>query len=163
MPANPDDLYRRLDALGIKTTTHQHPPLRTVAESKALRGALPGGHCKNLFLRDRKKRNWLVVTLEDRPIDLKRLAGVLTAAPLSFASEDRLMQFLGVSPGAVTPFALMNDAEHSVTVVLDHEMLAHDPLNYHPLVNTATTAIAPADLLAFIDACGHTPRIEDLR
>jgi Ala-tRNA(Pro) deacylase len=151
-----------LNKLGIKVAVHEHPPLRTVQQSKELRGDLPGGHCKNLFLRDHKKRNFLVVTLEDRPIDLAALAGKIGSGRLSFATSDRLMEFLGVEPGAVTPFALINDATQAVNVALDAGMLKLSPLNYHPLVNTMTAAIAPADLLKFIRACGHQPAIVDL-
>ena len=159
MPATPDELFRRLDALGIRHATHRHPPLRTVAESVALRGSLPGGHCKSLFLKDRKGGLWLVVALEDRRIDLKALADRLGAPRFSFASPALLLEVLGVRPGSVTPFALMNDRERRVRVVLEAEMLAVDPLNYHPLVNTATTAIAPGDLQRFIADCGHQPRL----
>src|SRR5437588_863655 len=111
-PATPEDLLRRLDALGIKSETHSHPPLMTVEDSKRLRGDLPGGHCKNLFLKDKKGRMWLVVTLEDRRVDIKALEARLGAARLSFGSPDRLLANLGVTPGAVTPFALINDREH---------------------------------------------------
>ena len=161
-PATPGALLRMLNQLGIKVAVHEHPPLRTVQQSKALRGDLPGGHCKNLFLRDDKKRNILVVTLEDRAIDLASLPAKIGSGRLSFASAQRLMEFLGVEPGAVTPFALINDATQSVAVVLDAAMLKLSPLNYHPLVNTMTAAIAPADLLKFIQACGHRPLIVDL-
>jgi Ala-tRNA(Pro) deacylase len=159
MPWTPDDLFRRLDALGIRHVTHRHPPLHTVAESVVLRGTLPGGHCKSLFLKDRKGGLWLVVVLEDRRVDLKALAERLGAPRFSFGSPDLLFATLGVHPGSVTPFALMNDPAHRVSLVLDAEMLSHDPLNYHPLVNTATTAIAPGDLLRFIADCGHEPRL----
>ncbi|HEX7966659.1 MAG TPA: prolyl-tRNA synthetase associated domain-containing protein [Stellaceae bacterium] len=162
MPATPDELFRRLDALGIRHVTHRHPPLHTVAESVMLRGALPGGHCKSLFLKDRKGGLWLMVLLEDRRIDLKALADRLGAPRFSFGSPELLQAVLGVAPGSVTPFALMNDQERCVSVVLDAAMLERDPLNYHPLVNTATTAIVPGDLLRFIGACGHHPRILDL-
>lgn len=159
MPLTPDDLFRRLDALGIRTVTHRHPPLHTVAESVELRGALPGGHCKSLFLKDRKGGLWLVVVLEDRRLDLNALSARLKAPRFSFGSPALLEEVLGVKPGSVTPFALANDAAHRVTVVLDEEMLGCDPLNYHPLVNTATTAVSPADLLRFIADCGHRPVI----
>lgn len=162
MPATPDELFRRLDALGIRHATHRHPPLHTVAESVDLRGSLPGGHCKSLFLRDRKGGLWLVVALEDRRVDLKALADRLGAPRFSFASPALLLEVLGVRPGSVTPFALMNDREHRVRVVLEAEMLALDPLNYHPLVNTATTAIAPGDLQRFIADCGHQPVLVSL-
>lgn len=157
MVASPEDLFRRLDALGIAHRTHHHPPLHTVAESVALRGSLPGGHCKSLFFRDGKGGLWLVVVLEDRRLDLNGLAKHLGAPRFSFASPALMQEVLGVSPGSVTPFALMNDDALRVTPVLDQEMLAHDPVNYHPLVNTATTAVRAADLLRFIAACGHRP------
>ncbi|MEQ9641634.1 MAG: prolyl-tRNA synthetase associated domain-containing protein [Alphaproteobacteria bacterium] len=162
MPATPEDLFRRLDELGIATTTVEHPPLFTVEDSKALRGQLPGGHCKSLYLRDKKKRNYLVVALEDQAVDLGTLPDRIGAGRLSFGSADRLMEFLGVIPGSVTPFALINDPEQRVNVVLHKAMLEHDPLNYHPLVNTMTTAIRPDDLLKFIRAGGHEPTIVDL-
>ena len=127
-----------------------------------MRGALPGGHCKSLFLKDKKRGLWLTVALEERRVDLKRLADVLGAPRFSFGSPDLLYEILGVRPGSVTPFALVNDTRQQVRVVLDREMLEHDPLNYHPLENDRTTAIAPADLLRFIAACGHRPRIVDL-
>ena len=162
MPATPDDLFARLRDLGIETETHSHEAVFTVAESQFLRGTLPGGHCKSLFLRNKKGRQWLVVCEEERAIDLKALGDLIGAGRLSFGSADRLMAALGVIPGSVTPFALINDTERAVTVVLDRQMLDHDPLNYHPLVNTMTTAITPADLLTFIEACGHVPQIVDL-
>tara|TARA_R110002167_G_scaffold83990_2_gene228414 strand:- start:498 stop:986 length:489 start_codon:yes stop_codon:yes gene_type:complete len=162
MPATPEELFQRLEALGIETVTHNHPPLRTVEESKALRGAMPGGHHKNLFLRDKKKSSWLVVLPEDKEIDLKTLPARIGAGKLSFGSAERLMEFLGVLPGAVTPFALINDPGQAVQVVLDAGMLEVSPLHYHPLVNTMTTAIAPADLLRFIADCGHRPHIVSL-
>jgi Ala-tRNA(Pro) deacylase len=157
MAARPDDLFRRLDALGIAHRTHQHPPLHTVAESVELRGSLPGGHCKSLFLRDAKGGLWLVVVLEDRRLDLKALAARLGAPRFSFASPALMAEVLGVTPGSVTPFALINESARAVKVVLDAEMLERDPLNYHPLVNTATTAVATADFRRFIAACGHAP------
>ena len=162
MPATPEDLFARLGALDIPVTTHEHPPLHTVEESKALRGTLPGGHCKNLYLRDRKKRNWLVVTLEDLAVDLKGLPAQIGSERLSFGSPDRLMEMLGVVPGSVTPFALINDSETRVSVVLQRALLDHDLLNFHPLINTMTSAIRPDDLLRFIESCGHTPRIVEL-
>lgn len=161
-PASPQDLFARLEALGIETRTHEHPPLHTVAESKALRGTLPGGHIKNLFLRDKKRNMWLVTVLEDREIDLKALRHRLGArGNLSFGDAALLAEALGVAPGAVTPFAVINDPEARVALVIDRAVLAHDPVNAHPLHNEATTAIAPDDLLAFVRACGHEPEILD--
>jgi len=161
-PHTPDQLFARLDALGIAHRTYTHEPVFTVAEAVALRGKLPGGHCKSLFLKDKKAGLWLVVALEERPIDLKRLAAVLDAPRFSFGNAGLLYEVLGVRPGSVTPFALVNDATRRVAIVLDRAMLDHDPLNYHPLDNERTTAIAPADLLRFVASCGHRPRIVDL-
>jgi Ala-tRNA(Pro) deacylase len=161
MPATPTDLFAFLDRLGIPHATVTHPPLFTVEQSRALRGKIPGGHTKNLFLRDKKGALFLVVALEDADIELKGLHRRLGASGrFSFGSADLLMQHLGVVPGAVTPFAAINDAAGAVSVVLDRAMLDHDPLNYHPLDNTMTTAIAAADLLKFLHATGHEPRIE---
>jgi Ala-tRNA(Pro) deacylase len=157
-PAGPDDLFAKLAGLGIDAPTMSHEPVFTVEESKALRGELIGGHTKNLFLRNKKGAMWLVTCLEDRDIDLKALAGALDAGRLSFGSADRLMRFLGVVPGAVTPFAAINDTGGAVQVVLDRGMLAaHDWLNFHPLDNAMTTRIAPDDLVRFLDATGHPP------
>jgi Ala-tRNA(Pro) deacylase len=162
VPATPDQLFARLDALGIGHRTYSHPPVFTVAEAVALRGTLPGGHCKSLFLKDRRAGLWLVVALEERQIDLKRLAEVLPAPRFSFGNAALLHEVLGVHPGSVTPFALVNDTSKRVTIVLDRAMLDHEVLNYHPLDNARTTAIAPDDLLRFIAECGHRPRILDL-
>ena len=162
MAMTPDDLLDHLDSLGLETTTHQHAAVFTVDESKALRSDMPGGHCKSLFLKDKKGQLWLVVALEDRAIDMKELRRRIGAAQLSFGKPELLAEVLAVEPGSVTPFALVNDPDHRVNVILDAEMMTYDPLNYHPLINTATTAIAPADLLAFIAECGHQARVVEL-
>jgi Ala-tRNA(Pro) deacylase len=154
-PASEADLFAFLDQLGIETRTIRHPPVFTVEEARAVRGQLPGGHCKSLFLKDKKGRLWLAVVDEDRAVDLKELSRIIGAARLSFGTETLLLEVLGVTPGSVTPFALINDPDHRVTVILDEAMLKLSPLHYHPLDNRATTAIAPGDLVAFIRACGH--------
>jgi Ala-tRNA(Pro) deacylase len=161
-PLTPEELFARLDALGIAHRTYSHPPVFTVAEATALRGSLPGGHCKSLFLKDKKGGFWLAVMLEERRIDLKKLALRLGAPRFSFGAAADLYEVLGVRPGSVTPFALVNDVERLVTPVLDAAMLDRNPLNYHPLSNDRTTAIASTDLLRFIAACGYEPRIIDL-
>ncbi|HTZ35320.1 MAG TPA: prolyl-tRNA synthetase associated domain-containing protein [Stellaceae bacterium] len=158
----PEDLFARLDALGIAHRTYSHPPVFTVEEAKALRGALPGGHCKSLFLKDKKGGLWLVVALEECRVDLKALADRLGAPRFSFGSAELLGAVLGVRPGSVTPFAAVNDRDGRVRVVLQRAMLAHDPLNYHPLENDRTTAIAPGDLVRFLDAVGHPAVIADI-
>ena len=163
MPMTSGELFERLAALGIETKTYRHPPLNTVAESQTLRGDLPGGHVKNLFLRDKKRRIWLVTVLEDREVDLKALRRRLGAqGTLSFGRAELLAEVLGVAPGAVTPFGVVNDTEARASVVIDRAVLARDPVNCHPLVNYMTTAIAPDDLLRFLEACGHPPQIIDL-
>jgi Ala-tRNA(Pro) deacylase len=158
-PLTPDSLLARFDALGIAHRTYAHPPVFTVEEAKSLRGTLPGGHCKSLFLKDKKGGLWLVVALEECRVDLKALSDRLSAPRFSFGSAELLYEVLGVRPGSVTPYAAINDTEGRVAVVLQQAMLAHDPLNYHPLENTRTTAIAPGDLIRFLEACDHAPRI----
>ena len=162
MVLTPDMLFARLDALGIAHRTYSHPPVFTVEEAKSLRGTLSGGHCKSLFLKDKKGGLWLAVALEECRVDLKALADSIGAPRFSFGSAELLFAVLGVRPGSVTPFAAINDGEGRVTVVLQRAMLAHDPLNYHPLENDRTTAIAPGDLVRFLDASGHPPRIVDI-
>lgn len=161
-PATEDALFAVLEHLGIETATHRHPPVFTVAESRDLRGILPGVHCKSLFMKDKKGVLWLVVVLEDRKLDLKILGDVIGSARLSFARPERLMEYLGVTPGSVTPFALINDRECRVRVILDAEIATADLANFHPLSNDATTAIQPDDLLRFIAHCGHESQIVDL-
>ena len=158
----PEDLMEFLLGEGITTRTYDHVPVSTVEESRRLRGDLPGGHCKSLFLRDKKRNLWLVVALEHRKIELKRLRHTLGAQKnLSFGSPELLLEVLGVEPGAVTPFAVLNDRGRRVQVVLDRGMLDIAPLNYHPLRNDRTTAISPEDLLRFLHACGHEPQLVD--
>jgi Ala-tRNA(Pro) deacylase len=158
----PEELFARFDALGVAYRTYSHPSVFTVAEAVALRGNLPGAHCKSLFLKDKKGGFWLAVMLEKRCVDLKKLAVRLGAPRFSFGGAEDLYRLLGVRPGSVTPFALPNDVQHLVTPVLDGGMLLHDPLNYHPLENDLTTAISPGDLLRFIAASGHVPQIIEL-
>jgi len=161
MPATPSDLFGFLDRLGIAHQTVTHPALFTVEQSRVLRGTIPGGHTKNLFLRDKKETLFLVSALEDAVIELKSLHRRLGASGrFSFGSADLMRETLGIEPGAVTPFAAMNDVDGRVTVVLDAAMMAHRTLNFHPLLNTMTTSIAAADLICFLAATGHRPRIE---
>ena len=161
MPKTPAELFAALDGLGIAHATVRHPPLFTVEQSRTLRGQIPGGHTKNLFLRDKKGALVLVVALEDAVIELKALHRLLGATGrFSFGSADLLREVLGVAPGSVTPFAVINDTEGRVTVVLDAAMMEHATLNYHPLTNTMTASIASDDLVRFLDWTGHPPRIE---
>ena len=154
---SPQQLFDKFAALGIAQRTVEHPPVFTVEEAKALRGNLAGHHIKNLFLRNKKEEMWLVVALEDRAVDLKRLGEALGAGRLSFGSPDRLRRHLGVEPGSVTPFALVNDEARVVRLALDRGLSEGGPVNAHPLVNTMTTAIALEDLLRLFEATGHVP------
>jgi Ala-tRNA(Pro) deacylase len=160
MPATPDDLFALFDRLSIAHQTVKHPPLFTVEQSRSLRGRVAGGHSKNLFLKDKKDALFLVVALEDAMIELKHLHHRFGRGRFSFGSADLLRETLGVEPGSVTPFALINDTDRRVQVVLDQAMMEHATLNFHPLVNTMTTSIGREDLVKFLKATGHGPRIE---
>ncbi|MDR3420977.1 MAG: prolyl-tRNA synthetase associated domain-containing protein [Xanthobacteraceae bacterium] len=161
MPASPDELFAYLHSLGIAHRTVRHPPVFTVEEARALRGKIAGGHTKNLFLRDKKGALFLVVAPEDATIELKSLHRLLGASGrFSFGSAELMRETLGVEPGSVTPFAVINDKAARVTVILDAAMMGQETLNFHPLVNTGTTTIPREGLLKFLEATGHRPRIE---
>ena len=163
MPASPDDLIAYLGKLGVETVTVDHPPLFTVEDSQALRGDIPGGHTKNLFVKDKKGRLFLLVLGEETAIDLKRAHEKIGAqGRVSFGSAELLEEVWGVKPGAVTPFGAMNDEAGKVRVVLDEAMMAHERLNFHPLVNTRTTGLKSVDLIKFLRATGHEPMIVKL-
>jgi len=163
-PETPEGLLARLAALGIPARTVRHPPLHTVVESKALRGSLPGGHAKNLFLKPKAPGPYLLAVLEeDRQVAVNALLRRLGVARGQFASAEDLFAELGVRPGAVTPLALVNAAPGRVRVAIDRALLEGvETVHFHPLVNTATTALAPADLLRFLRALGHAPEVLDL-
>jgi Ala-tRNA(Pro) deacylase len=161
MPTSPDELFAYLDSLGIGHKTVNHPPVFTVDEAQTLRGTVPGGHTKNLFLRDKKGALFLVVAPEDAVIELKSLHRRLGASGrFSFGPAELLRETLGVAPGSVTPFAAINDKAGRVTVILDAAMMANETLNFHPLTNTATTTVSREGLIKFLEATGHRPRIE---
>lgn len=161
-PATPAELLARLERMGIETETFTHPPVFTVEEAKELRGDVPGAHVKNLFVRDKKGSMWLVVALEDRPVDLRALAESLGHKRFSFGSERRLMEYLGVVPGAVTLLAVVNDHTRAVRVALDTGLRAHQRWSFHPLDNAMTTTLRSADVLRFLDEVGHPPTWIDL-
>lgn len=162
MPTAREKLFEIFEELSISTTTKEHQALHSVSESKELRGKIPGGHSKNLFLKNKDGKFWLVVALEDTEVNIKALAKKLDAKNLSFARAEYLEQKLGVTPGSVTPFALINNMEKDVTVVLDKALTETAVLNFHPLENTATTTISSADLLKFLDYTQHKLLIHDL-
>jgi Ala-tRNA(Pro) deacylase len=153
-------LFARLEELGIAATTIEHAPVFTVEESQDLRGTIPGAHTKNLFLKDKDGRMVLVVAKEDTKVDLKALAKRLGFGRFSFGKPDLLMDVLGIEPGSVTAFALINDTSSRLdAVVVDEALMAFAEVNCHPLVNSATTRIAMKDLIRFMEACGHVPRV----
>jgi Ala-tRNA(Pro) deacylase len=163
MPATPDELIAYLDGPGIANATVEHPPLHTVEDSRGLRGDIPGGHAKNLFVKDKKSRLFLLVVGEEARVDLKRAHEKIGAqGRVSFGSAELLEEVWGVKPGAVTPFGAINDTSGRVTVVLDAELMRHERVNFHPLVNTRTTGISSSDLLAFLRATGHEPLVASL-
>jgi Ala-tRNA(Pro) deacylase len=160
MPITPDELFAALHRLGIAHPTISHPPLFTVEESQGLRGAIPGGHTKNLFLKDKKSALYLVTALEDAAIELKSLHRRLGATGrFSFGSAEQMLETLGVTPGSVTPFGVINDLGHRVTMVLDEALMRHETINAHPLTNTMTTSIKRDDLVRFLESTGHPPRV----
>jgi len=160
MPKTEAELFAFLAELGIAVSTIRHPPLYTVADSQALRGEIAGGHTKNLFLKDKKDNFFLVTVGEDAVVDLKQIHQLIGASGrVSFGKPEMLMELLGVSPGAVTVFGVINDTEKRVKLVLDEDLMAHAVINGHPLTNEATTSIASADLIRFVEATGHDAAI----
>jgi Ala-tRNA(Pro) deacylase len=156
-----DDLFALFDALGITHRTLEHPAVFRVGEGEKITASLPGGHTKNLFLKDAKGQLWLVSALQHARIDLKALPGAIGAARLSFGSAALMYETLGVAPGSVTAFGLINDVGHRVRFVLDAGLAASDPVNFHPLTNMATTAISQADFWRFLAAVDARPMIVD--
>jgi len=148
-------LFARLDELAIRSTTVEYAPMFTVEQSASLRGSLPGAHTKNLFLTDKDGSMVLVVAKDDTRVDLKSLAGRLGLGRLSFGKAELLASVLGVPPGSVTPFALINDTARQVQVVVDAALMDFAEVNCHPLENSATTRLSTGDLLRFIEVCGH--------
>lgn len=160
MPKSRDELFAFIDSLGIVVSTKEHPPLFTVADSQALRGEIAGGHTKNLFLKDKKDNFFLVTVDEEADVDLKQIHHLIGAASrVSFGKPEALLELLGVVPGAVTVFGLINDTEGRVKLVLDSTLMENEIVNAHPLINEATTSIAASDLLTFVKATGHEPLV----
>jgi Ala-tRNA(Pro) deacylase len=159
MPASRAELFALFDQLKIVTTTVDHLPVFTVEEAKKVHDDIPGGHCKNLFCKDEKGVLWLIVALDDARIDLKAAKDKIGSKRLTFSKPELLLEILGVEPGSVTPFGLINDTAAKTNVILDAAMMALPHLNFHPLKNDATTTISSVDLQKFIRATGHNPRI----
>jgi Ala-tRNA(Pro) deacylase len=168
MAATRAELFAFLDELGIRTQTYDHAPVFTVDEGASLKAGWPGGHSKNLFLKDKKGAFFLISAKEDTQIRLNKVPRLIGSARLSFGAPEKMQEILGVTPGSVTGFALINRREEfrqagsdEITFILDARLMACDPVHFHPLLNDATTAIAPEDFTAFAAACGHKPRIVD--
>ena len=155
------DLFAFLDAHGVAHSTLDHPPVFRVEEGLEIKATLPGGHTKNLFLKDARGQLWLISALGETAIDLKRLHTVIGSARLSFGSADLMLETLGVTPGSVTAFGLINDTAHRVRFVLDAALAKADPVNFHPLANDATTAVSQEGLRRFLAALGVEPMIVD--
>ena len=162
LPTAPESLLERLDSLGISYELHHHEAVFTVEESRKVDAQIPGTHCRNLFLRDKKKKMHLVVLPNDYNVDMKKLQPVIGSDRLSFGSPDRLWTYLGVRPGSVCPFSVINDTEGAVQVILEESMMQAKTVNYHPLLNTMTVSLSPQDLLVFLRDCNHEPKILDL-
>jgi Ala-tRNA(Pro) deacylase len=159
-PLTPQELLDRLAALGIRADTVEHEPVFTVAESRPVKARIPGAHSKNLFVKDKKGRFFLITAKDETPIDLKRAHESIGASGrLSFGSADQLRDVLGVEPGSVTPFAVVNDRTARVTLILDANLMRHERVNFHPLVNSMTTGVSPDELIRFARATGHEPAI----
>lgn len=163
-PASRQELFARLDALGLAHRTVEHPAVFTVEESRSIKAEMPGGHSKNLFLKDKAGRLYLAVAHAETRVDLIGLGKKLEAkGRLSFGKPALMRERLGVAPGAVTPFALINESAKALSaVVVDTALLGHDPVWFHPLENTASTAISPDDLREFLRHCGFSPITLDL-
>lgn len=146
-------LYNFLKELNITTITYSHQPLYTVEQAKAAISHLPGGHCKNLFLKDNNNQLWLITSLDNANIDLKVISQIIDAPKLQFASEDLLFKHLGVKPGSVTPFGLINDNNQNIKVIIDSQLLKYEIINLHPLENSETIALNPKNLIKFITFC----------
>jgi Ala-tRNA(Pro) deacylase len=155
------DLFAFLDDNGVAHSTLDHPPVFRVEDGIEIKAALPGGHTKNLFLKDAKGQLWLISALGETRIDLKSLPGLIGSARLSFGSEARLVEALGVRPGSVTAFALLNDPDHRVRFVADKALMEADPVNFHPLFNDATTTISQAGFRRFLAALKREPVVVD--
>lgn len=161
MPATRSELFAFLDKHHISRSTMDHAPVFTVEEGKEIKAALPGGHTKNLFLKDKAGQLFLICALGDTPIKINRLHPVLGCKRLSFGKPELLLEHLGVTPGSVTLFSILNDRDNAVQLILDKALTAHKVVNFHPLLNNATTAISSEDMIKFAQATGHDPLIMD--
>lgn len=162
LPTSPDALLARLSALGLAFTLHHHAPVFTVAEGEEIQKTIPGMHCRNLFLKDRREAMALVMLANETQLDLKKLPPLIGLERISFGSPERLWRYLGIRPGSVCPFCLINDTENAVKAVVDHRLMTADLVNFHPLDNRMTVGMRPDDLIRFLESVQHLPHIVDL-
>ena len=161
MPASPSDLFAYLDKLGIDHKTVDHPATFTVEEGRHLKASMPGGHTKNLFMKDKDGVIVLISAWADSQLKLNQLHKKIGTRRLSFASAELMVECLGVEPGSVTAFALMNDPDQRVRFIADAALMGFDTVNFHPLANTATTAISREGFHRFVEATGHALTVVD--
>ncbi len=161
-PVSRAELFALFEALEITYATYEHAPVFTVDDSQKIKTHMPGGHTKNLFLADKKGALILISALHSTRIALNQLHKTLNCGRLSFGKEELLRETLGVAPGSVTAFALVNDPDHMVRFILDEALMAHDTVNFHPLENNATTAVSSRDLLRFVTSLGRKPEMLNL-
>ena len=154
---NEQAVYDRLAELGIAYERHEHPPVPTVEDAQRYWAGIDATHCKNLFLRNQKgNRHYLVVLLFSKRADLRVVADQIGDGKLSFASPERLMTHLGLTPGSVSPFGLINDRDHAVRVFLDWDLRSAERLSFHPNINTRTLVVSGPDFYRFLSACGNS-------
>ncbi|MBI3493784.1 MAG: prolyl-tRNA synthetase associated domain-containing protein [Acidobacteria bacterium] len=157
MTPQEQSVHAWLGELGIAFERFEHPPVATVEEAEQHWAGIDSTHCKNLFLRNQKgNRHYLVILVHSKKADLRAVADQIGDGKLSFASPERLMTHLGLTPGSVSPFGLINDRDHAVRVVLDRDLRAATWLSFHPNINTVTLTIASADFARFLESCGNT-------
>ena len=159
MPASREQLFAYLDDLGIAHKTKNHVPVFTVEESEGVKADMPGAHTKNLFLKDKAGKLFLICAQNDTQIRINKLHPVLGSKRLSFGKPELLLDTLGVPAGSVTLFSVINDTDNAVTLIIDKTLTEHDIVNFHPLLNDATTAISSTDMVKFAKATGHDPLI----
>lgn len=158
-----EDIYQVLDGLGISYQVTEHEAAFTVEQADRFYGHLEGGHSKNLFLRNKKgSQHYLLVAGSHRPVNLKAIRGLVAESTLSFASPERLLKYLGLTPGSVSPLGLINDPARHVKVLLDAGLMQHERLNFHPNINTATLTLETGDFRRFLAHTGHQVSEVDL-
>lgn len=162
LPVTSEMLFSHLEKIGVFYALHHHAPFFTVQDGLEVEKDIPGIHCRNLFLRDKKKAMFLVVLANETKVDLKKLSVLLGCGRLSFGSAERLWEHLGIRQGSVNPFCIINDKAGMVRIILDQDMMAGKRVNYHPMDNAMTIGLSPDDLVKFISDTGHEPEILDL-